>query len=100
MKNHDRILDALTRSASEAKRPAGELPVGMSTHVLARVRGQTVSEPDLLTVLERWTVGALPAAVAVAAVIWLASPRPGAGPTAAAAGPSLADALFEEIIRS
>jgi hypothetical protein len=99
MKNYDHIIDRLARSAADGKVPEVDLPPGLATRVLAQVRGGVTVEPGYFAVLERWLVGAAPAAVVLAGTLWLAS-----GPTAtprgfAEADAGLADALFEEALQ-
>lgn len=97
MKKHKRILDQLTEAASREAPPAIELPPGMATRVLADVRD--AAEPGYLAVLERWLVGAWPAALVLAVTLWVGgAPRP-VPPGAPDADAILADALFEEALR-
>jgi len=100
MKKHDRILDRLARAASQDTIPAAELSPGLATRVLAEVRTPRVSEPDYLAVLERWLVGAMPAALAVAVGLWLAGPRqPTATRSSADTEAAVVDEIFEEALQ-
>jgi|GEM_PF-5274022 len=99
MKKYDRILDRLAQAASRDSAPA-EPSSGLATRVLASVRAQRVSEPNYLAVLERWLVGAVPAALAVAGGLWLAGPRQATSARAPAeTEAAVVEAIFEEALQ-
>jgi hypothetical protein len=101
MKDYERLLDRLTRAAAGAPEPAPQLDPALAARVLAGSRAAPCPPTiDALGFLEEWCIRALPAAAAVALLLWLIGPRQEASGPAAAADGALAERLFAEALRS